>query len=393
MQTVAQQTPYTFPTTDKDAHPPGLHFICAAVGAERFSFFLLSSVLVLYLNEHVGLSAARAVQSFGLFLCVSYLAPLIGGRLCDGNFGSQRTALYGALIQGLGYAALLGDSAAVLPLVMLLLALGSGLFKAGSQSLMANLYTAQHPLRARGFSHLYVAINVGALAAPIVGGVVQKCSSWGAVFAIASLGALASVGVLILGQQSLAVAARRIPDFATENVVGTPPVPFCRLSLLLLAGVVFTAGAVQSHSSLLLWVRDRTDCSVGGVDIPVAWFAGAPSALVLLIAPLLTMVFARLQRVQREPSVFGKIMLGFVVSCLAAVPVWIASVLSAGGQRTSVLWVLLCLAMLATSELLVLALAPSELTRLAPTTRRGRWLSYWFVAQAIGNLLGGWLHF
>jgi POT family proton-dependent oligopeptide transporter len=142
-----------------------------------------------------------------------------------------------------------------------------------------------------------------------------------------------------------------------------------------------------------LWVRDRTDCSVGGVDIPVAWFAGAPSALVLLIAPLLTMVFARLQRVQREPSVFGKIMLGFVVSCLAAVPVWIASVLSAGGQRTSVLWVLLCLAMLATSELLVLALAPSELTRLAPTTRRGRWLSYWFVAQAIGNLLGGWLHF
>ena len=248
MQTVAQQTPCTFPTAAYNAHPPGLYFICAAVGAERFSFFLLSSVLVLYLNEHVGLSAAQAVQSFGLFLCVSYLAPLIGGRLCDGSFGSQRTALHGALTQGLGYAGLLGDSAAVLPLVMLLLALGSGLFKAGSQSLMANLYTSHHPQRARGFSHLYVAINVGALAAPIVGGIVQKCSSWGAVFAIASIGALASVGVLILGRHSLAVAARRTPDFAAQSLLGTHPVPLCRLCLLLLAGVVFTAGAVQSQS-------------------------------------------------------------------------------------------------------------------------------------------------
>ena len=392
MQTVPQQTPYAFPTADNDTHPPGLYFICAAVGAERFSFFLLSSVLVLYLNEHVGLSAAQAVQSFGLFLCVSYLAPLIGGQLCDGNVGSQRTALYGALIQGLGYAALLGDSAAVLPLVLLLLAFGSGLFKAGSQSLMANLHTSHHPQRARGFSHLYVAINVGALAAPIVGGIVQKCSSWGEVFGIASLGALASVGVLLLGRHSLAERARKIPDFAAQSVLEAPPVPFCRLSLLLLAGVVFTAGAVQSHSSLLLWVRDRTDRSIGGVEIPVAWFAAAPSALVLLIAPLLAMVFARLQRAQREPSVFRKIMLGFVVSCLAAVPMWIASVLSAGGQRTSALWVLLCLTMLATSELLVLALAPSELTRLAPSAKHGRWLSYWFVGQAIRNLLGGIVH-
>ena len=220
----------------------------------------------------------------------------------------------------------------------------------------------------------------------------QKCSSWGALFAIASLGALTSVGVLIVGRRALAVAARRILDFATESVVGPPPVPICRLSLLLLAGVVFTAGAVQSHSSLLLWVRDRTDRSVGGIEIPVAWFAAAPSALVLLIAPLLAMVFARLQRAQREPSVFRKIMLGFVVSCLAGVPMWIASVQSTGGQRTSVLWLLLCLAMLATSELLVLALAPSELTQLAPAAKHGRWLSYWFVAQAIGNLLGGIVH-
>jgi len=67
----------------------------------------------------------------------------------------------------------------------------------------------------------------------------------------------------------------------------------------------------------------------------------------------------------------------------------IASVLIAGGQQISIFWVLLCLAMLATNELLVLVLAPSELTRLAPSAKHGHWLSCWFVAQAISKLLGG----
>jgi POT family proton-dependent oligopeptide transporter len=166
-----------------------------------------------------------------------------------------------------------------------------------------------------------------------------------------------------------------------------------RLALVLFAGVVFGVGYVQSHSSLLLWVRDHTDRRFGPFNIPVAWFAAAPAALVLLIASPLSAAFGVLRRCRREPSTVQKLVLGLALVCLAFVPLWAISLFGDGDPTVSPLWVLTCLAMLATAELLVPALAPAEILRMAPLGRGGRWLSYWFVALAGGHMLGGWIHF
>lgn len=88
-----------------------------------------------------------------------------------------------------------------------------------------------------------------------------------------------------------------------------------------------------------------------------------------------------------------KIVLGLALARLAFVPLWAVSFGKSSGYRSSPVWVLFCLAMLATAELLVPALGPSEVMRLAPTNRSGRWLGYWFVALAAGHMLGGWIHF
>ena len=87
---------------DARRQPRGLYVLCATVGFERFSFFLFSAILVLYLNERIGLPGARAVAIYGSFLCGSYLTPLLGGRLCDGRLGCRRTALLGCALVGAG---------------------------------------------------------------------------------------------------------------------------------------------------------------------------------------------------------------------------------------------------------------------------------------------------
>ena len=380
MQTTAKQIPYRLPIAHSKPQN-GLFFVCATVGTERFSFYLLSSVLVLYLNEQIGFSAARSVQVFGFFLCAAYLAPFLGGFLCDGKVGCRQTALWGSVLQTAGYFAL-G-----------LLAVGSGLFKAGTQTLIAGLFAPSDPQRERGFSSLYVAINVGALVAPLLGAFLYQRGKWPSIFALAAVGTLCSATLLTVGRPSLTSITHEPPSPLSNNGSRVSRSSYLRLGLLLIAGIVFTAGAVQSHSSLLLWARDRTDRQLGGFEIPVAWFAAAPAALVLLFTPLLASGFATLRRVDLEPTTFRKVVLGLLLSCMAAVPMWIASAVGEGGKRTSMLWVLACLSLLAVSELLVLALGPSELTRLAPAMKQGRWLSAWFVAQAIGNLLGGSLHF
>ena len=392
MQTAAKQIPYRLPIA-LSTPQNGLFFVCTTVGTERFSFYLLSSVLVLYLNEQIGFSSARSVQVFGFFLCAAYLAPFFGGFLCDGKVGCRRAALWGSVLQTAGYFALLSDRPVSLVVALGLLSVGSGLFKAGTQTLIAGLFAPNDPQRERGFSSLYVAINIGALVAPLLGAVLYQRGNWPGIFVLAAVGTLCSATLLTIGRPSLTPITHEAPSPHRNNGSKVSRSSYLRLGLLLTAGIVFTAGAVQSHSSLLLWARDRTDRQLGGFEIPVAWFAAAPAALVLLFTPLLASGFATLRRVDLEPTTFRKVVLGLLLSCMAAVPMLIASGVGEGGKRTSMLWVLACLSLLAVSELLVLALGPSELTRLAPATKQGRWLSAWFVAQAIGNLLGGSLHF
>ena len=375
------------------SHPRGLYVICATVGPERFSFFLLSAILVLYLNEHLGVSSARAIEVYGYFLCGCYVTPLLGGRLCDGYMGYCRTALLGGALQFVGYLLFFADRAVILYGALALMALGGGLFKAGTQALLGSLYAPCDSRRDRSFSVFYAVVNVGALCAPLVGGWTLEHAGWPWSFAVASLGAMLSVSVLALGHKWV----DRKPTEGTLGATQPPSVPLRpahrQLVLVLAASMVFAVGVVQSHSSLLLWARDRTERHIGSFEIPVAWFAAAPAALVLLVAPVLTAIFSALRRGRREPSTLRKIAIGLAVSGLAFVPLWLASTLTQGSLRVSPLWVLGCMTMLAIGELLVPALAPSEITRITPPERRGRMLSYWFVAMAAGNVVGGWVHF
>ncbi|MFT3754929.1 MAG: MFS transporter [Pseudoxanthomonas sp.] len=134
------------------SHPRGLYLICATVGLERFSFFLLTAILVLYLNEHFGMSAARAVEVYGYFLCGCYVTPLLGGRLCDGRMGYRRTALLGGAVQSIGYLLFFAERSIILYGALALMALGGVLFKAGTQALLGSLYATGDPRRDRSFA-------------------------------------------------------------------------------------------------------------------------------------------------------------------------------------------------------------------------------------------------
>ena len=377
----------------RNGHSRGLYVLCASIAAERFSFFLLTATLVLFLNERVGLSSAHSVEMVGYFLCATYLTPLWGGRLCDGRMGCRRVAALGCVLQTAGYCAFLIGNFAALLCGLILLAIGSGFFKASTQTLMGGLSADGDQQRERSFSALYMVINVSALTAPLLAGVLQQHTSWRGNYVVASLGTLLSGVSLSLGGRWQGIVKPRLCVATAPLTSAAQQHPHQQLALILLAGAAFTAGAVQSHSSLLLWVRDHTERHVGSFETPISWFAAAPAALVLLLSPLLSLLFGALRRKHREPATRHKILVGLLLSFAAIVPIWAASLLTPNSQKVSAAWVLGCLAILAVSELLVVALAPAEITRIAPRRRQGRWLSYWFVAQAVGNMVGGLLHF
>lgn len=385
--------PPVFQVPKPPRQPRSLYVLCITVALERFGFFLFSALFVLYLNERRGVTSARAVEIYGYFLSASYLAPLLGGRLCDGRLGCRRTALLGMSLQVIGYLMLSVEHSMVIAPALGFMSLGSGLFKAGLQALLSNLYADADSRREKGFSWLYVAINVGGFVAPLLGEYVQSHVGWSWAFGVAGIVNLLGLVVLALGDTPPAGLGLRIGDRVVLLPGLSPESAHRRLMLLLAAGFAFGAGLVQCHSTLLLWARDNTERHVGSFQIPASWFAAAPSGLVLVSAPLLGVVLSALRRRGCEPPTLGKIALGILLSCVAFVPLGIASIRSHNGLLVSPFWTLACMAMLAIAELLAPALAPAEITRIAPLDRRGRWLSYWFLALAAGHAAGGLVSF
>lgn len=385
--------PHVFQIPKPPHQPRGLYVLCITVALERFGFFLFSALFVLYLNERRDVTATRAVEIYGYFLSASYLAPLLGGRLCDGRMGCRRTALLGMSSQAIGYLMLTVENSAAIAIALGFMSLGSGLFKAGLQALLSNLYADADSRRESGFSWLYVAINVGGFVAPLLGEYVRSHVGWAWAFGVAGIVNLLGLAVLALGYTPPAGLGLPVGNGVVLLPGLSPKSARRRLMLLLAAGFAFGAGFVQCHSTLLLWARDNTERHIGSFQLPAAWFAAAPSGLVLVSAPVLGIILSALRRRGCEPSTLGKIALGILLSCVAFVPLGIASILSRQGLLVSPLWTLACMAMLAIAELLAPALAPAELTRIAPLDRRGRWLSYWFLALAAGNAVGGWVSF
>jgi POT family proton-dependent oligopeptide transporter len=277
----------------------------------------------------------------------------------------------------------------LVPLALVLIAVGTGLFKAGTQTLLGCLDVSSEVQQNRLFSTIYILVNVAALLAPMAAGLLPSgpnyqplllCMLLCAALCLASLWLLRTVTL----DRTQAEPGHQVQHPATTN-------RGLRLLLLLLAGALFAAGFVQSHSTLLLFVRDHVDRNVGPYIIPVAWFGAGPSAMVLLTSPVLATVFAILRGRNREPTTMQKLAVGMIITALAFVPICGAVYQARVHHTVSPAWVMSCFTLLAIGEILVVALAPAEIARIAPIDHRGRWMSYWFVATAIGNAIGGWV--
>ena len=361
--------------------------LSVAVFCERFCFFLLISVLVLFLNERCGYAESMAVKGYGLFLAGCYLMPLLGGRLCDGILGPIRTTFLGMLAQTTGFLML--QIVQLVPLALVLIAVGTGLFKAGTQTLLGCLDVSSEVQQNRLFSTIYILVNVAALLAPMAAGLLPSGPNYQPLLLCMLLCAALCLASLWLLRTVTLDRTQAGPGHQVQHPATTKR--GLRLLLLLLAGALFAAGFVQSHSTLLLFVRDHVDRNVGPYIIPVAWFGAGPSAMVLLTSPVLATVFAILRGRNREPTTMQKLAVGMIITSLAFVPICGAVYQARVHHTVSPAWVMSCFTLLAIGEILVVALAPAEIARIAPIDHRGRWMSYWFVATAIGNAIGGWV--
>ena len=182
-------------------HPPGLYALFTAEMWERFSYYGMRALLVLYLTKAIGMARSDALNIYAIYTGLVYLTPLIGGRLADRYLGQRKAVFIGGILMALGQFAL--TQRELLTLGLGLLIIGNGFFKPNISTMVGQLYPLSDHRRDGAYTIFYMGINLGAFLSPLICGPLGERVGWGAGFAAAGIGMTLGVFTFVFTQRLL----------------------------------------------------------------------------------------------------------------------------------------------------------------------------------------------
>jgi len=219
-------------------HPKGLYILFFAEMWERFSYYGMRALLVLYLTKHFLFSDSQAYGLYGAYTTLVYILPVIGGTLADRYLGQRRAIVIGAILLVAGHATMAIEGEPVAPggspdiavlnlfyLALALIIMGTGFLKANISTIVGELYEKTDARRDSAFTLFYVGINLGAFAGALIAGYLGETFGWKFGFGAAGVGMLLGLIVFVLGTPLLK-GAGEAPDLAKLSapaIVGLSP--------------------------------------------------------------------------------------------------------------------------------------------------------------------------
>ena len=410
------------PSEVKASHPPALYMLFGTEMWERFSFYTMSAMLALYLQDKTdgfGWTKSQASTMLANYLMFVYASPLIGGWLADRILGYRRSISIGGLFFVAGHTLLAVQRPWALYLALTFLVIGNGFFKPNISSMVGNLYPVGSRLRDSAYNIFYMGINLGALAAPLVAEGVRQRYGFHPAFVVAGVGMAIGMIIFWACYGRLAAADREVglstpPNSDTTDLPDIPAprsaiddVPeWTRIgSLFVIFAIVIVFWMVfhQNATTLTYWANDNTDwasskffpflirtITFGHVDgekvSGVISNSINPFWIVVLAYPL-TRVWAWLGRRGLEPSTPTKMALGMTFTGFAFLILFVAGRLGGDTGRVSPWWLVSAYAVLSLGELMLSPMGLSLVSKVAPARLRAQLMGCWFLATAIGNKL------
>jgi POT family proton-dependent oligopeptide transporter len=418
--TVSHAQPRSSAPTDVLGHPRGLTFLFATEMWERFSYYGMRALLVLYmvryllLPEHgddvIGLAQLKtflesisgpltpqplASHIYGLYTGLVYLTPLIGGIVADRVLGQHRTIIIGAALMALGHFMMAFEPLFLIALTTLII--GNGAFKPNMSAQVGGLYAPGDHRRDRAYSIFYVGINLGAFLAPLVCGTLGEEIGWHYGFAAAGVG-------MTIGLVTYLYAMPSLPPDALHQAIAThhekQPLTGAEFRAVLavialfLPVTLFWATYEQQGNTIALWADDHTDRTIDLFvwhgEIPTTWFQAFNPFMIFAFTPLVIALWARQAKRGREPSTVIKMSIGCFLCALSYVimagAAWVAA-----GDSASWLWLVAFFVVITIGELYLSPIGLSLVSKVAPARMVSMLMGVWLATSFIGNFLAGYL--
>jgi proton-dependent oligopeptide transporter, POT family len=261
-------------------HPRGLYTLFFTELWERFSYYGMRAILVLFMAAQVesggmGLDDPTATAIYGLYTAAVYLFALPGGWMADRLLGAQQAVWYGGIIIAAGHFTMAIPSDATFYVGLVLIVLGTGLLKPNISAIVGELYPEGGARRDAGFSLFYMGINIGAFLGPLICGYLGEKVNWHYGFAAAGVGMVFGLIQYRLSARHLGECGRRPTAYSADPVVDAGK----RRKAWLVVGAVVAALMLVVASGVLGWLHlDPRSLAQGGtvviVLVAVAFLAG-----------------------------------------------------------------------------------------------------------------------
>lgn len=418
-------------------HPRGLYLLCFVELWERFGFYTVQTILILYMTKALGMDDSQANLHYAAFGSLVYLTPVIGGYLADKYLGAQRSILIGGLMFIAAYLICAFPGKAIFFLGLSILICANGLFKPNVSTLVGSLYQTNDPRRDGGFTLFYMGINIGALIPPLLAGGLVARYGWHSGFILAAIGMAIGQLTYMLGRPNLHEVmsplkpAKVNVKFLLAFIAGTLASIFIffeifehaawinsimavsgvgiviaviyfllkepaenqkkliACSILILISLAFWSLYNQGFTSLMLFADRNLDQHFLGMPLDAEATQFFNPFFIIVLSPLLSRFWIRMDNRGLNPSTQMKFFLGIVFMALGFLMLMVASnYLGTDGKVSS--WYLCGSYFLQTiGELLISPIGLAMITVLCPPNLVGMMMGVWFFSQAAAFTIGG----
>jgi proton-dependent oligopeptide transporter, POT family len=431
-------------------HPRGLYTLFFTEMWERFSYYGMRALLILFLTDKMrgglGMSIEVASAIYGLYTASVYLASLPGGWVADRVLGQQSAVFTGGIIIAAGHFTMALEQTQAFYLGLILIVMGTGLLKPNISAIVGDLYPEGGARRDAGFTIFYMGINLGAAIGPLVCGYLaqnQTFGRWQYGFAAAGVGMVLGViqfhltkrhlgpprpieeplrsksilyfvlaAVLVIIGLALSGVIKidpvRLAKGTTYAIVGIAVVYFLAVFLffkltadekrrmwlivvLFVSSAIFWSGFEQAGSSLNVFGDSFTNRNFFGSTIPSSWFQSINSIFIITLAPFIAAFWVNLALRNLEPSIPTKFGLGLIFMALGFATMAVAAAVVLKSGQAGPQFLIITYFLHTVGELCLSPVGLSSITKLAPRRLVGQMMGVWFTATSLGNLMAGLL--
>jgi proton-dependent oligopeptide transporter, POT family len=385
--------------------PRGLGLLFMAEMWERFSYYGMRALLILYLVNGLGWGTARAASLYGTYTMAVYLTPILGGFIADRWLGTRAALVLGGFIIAAGHFSMAVPSMATFYLGLTLIVIGTGFFKPNVSTMVGQLYPEGDQRRDSGFTIFYMGINIGAFIGPLICGYLAQTPGFGWHYGFAAAGVGMVLGLIMylvfrdkylpgIGLRRTAPSASTMSNAGAPRDADTPAEETRRIVALFIVAFfvfLFWLGYEQAGSSLNLFADKHTNLDVGGYKLRSSWFQSVPAFWVVVLAPAFAALWGVLRRRDREPSTPLKMTIGLGLLGVSFVLLVFAGRRADTGVLVSPLWLVVAYMFQVFGELCVSPVGLSYVTKVAPARFASLLMGVWFLSTSAASKVGGWV--